>query len=30
VIATFITTLASMSIVAIRQKINLFQPVILA
>jgi spore maturation protein SpmA/spore maturation protein SpmB len=29
VIATFITTLASMSIVAIRQKINLFQPVIL-
>jgi len=30
VIATFITTLASMSIVAVRQKINLFQPVILA
>jgi spore maturation protein SpmA/spore maturation protein SpmB len=30
VIATFITTLASMSIVAFRQKINLFQPVILA
>ena len=29
VIATFITTLASMSIVAVRQKINLFQPVIL-
>jgi len=29
VIATFITTLASMSIVAFRQKINLFQPVIL-
>jgi spore maturation protein SpmA/spore maturation protein SpmB len=29
VIATFITTLASMSIVAIRQRINLFQPVIL-
>ena len=28
VIATFITTLASMSIVAFRQKINLFQPVI--
>ncbi len=30
VIATFITTLASMSIVAIRQKINLFQPAIFA
>ncbi len=30
VIATFITTRASMSIVAFRQKINLFQPVILA
>jgi len=30
VIATYITTLASMSIVAVRQKINLFQPVILA
>src|SRR5882757_6914955 len=29
VIATFIATIASMSIVAIRQKINLFQPVIL-
>jgi len=29
VIATFITTLASMSIVAVRQRINLFQPVIL-
>ncbi len=29
VIATFITTLASMSIVAVRQKINLFQSVIL-
>jgi spore maturation protein SpmA/spore maturation protein SpmB len=29
VIATFITTLASMSIVAIRQRINLLQPVIL-
>jgi spore maturation protein SpmB len=29
VIATFITTLASMCIVAIRQRINLFQPVIL-
>ena len=29
VIATFITTLASMSIVAVRQKINLFQPVVL-
>jgi spore maturation protein SpmA/spore maturation protein SpmB len=28
VIATFITTLASMSIVAFKQKINLFQPVI--
>ena len=30
VIATFVATIASMSIVAIRQKINLFQPVILA
>jgi spore maturation protein SpmA/spore maturation protein SpmB len=30
VIATFVATLASMSIVAIRQKINLFQPAILA
>ena len=30
VIATFLTTLASMSVVAIRQRINLFQPVILA
>ena len=30
VIATFIATIASMSIVALRQKINLFQPVILA
>ncbi|HTR29033.1 MAG TPA: nucleoside recognition domain-containing protein [Puia sp.] len=30
VIATFLTTLASMSIVAIRQRINLFQPAILA
>jgi len=30
VIATFLTTLASMSVVAIRQKINLFQPAILA
>jgi spore maturation protein SpmA/spore maturation protein SpmB len=30
VIATFLTTLASMSIVAIRQRINLLQPVILA
>jgi spore maturation protein SpmA/spore maturation protein SpmB len=29
VIATFLTTLASMSIVAIRQRINLFQPAIL-
>jgi spore maturation protein SpmB len=29
VIATFITTIASMTIVAVRQKINLFQPVIL-
>jgi spore maturation protein SpmA/spore maturation protein SpmB len=29
VIATFLTTLASMSVVAIRQRINLFQPVIL-
>lgn len=29
VIATFIATIASMSIVAIKQKINLFQPVIL-
>jgi len=29
VIATFVATIASMSIVAIRQKINLFQPVIL-
>jgi spore maturation protein SpmA/spore maturation protein SpmB len=30
VIATFLTTLASMTVVAIRQGINLFQPVILA
>jgi len=30
VIATFVATIASMSIVAIKQKINLFQPVILA
>ena len=30
VIATFLTTLASMSVVAIRQRINLFQPAILA
>ena len=30
VIATFLTTIASMSVVAIRQRINLFQPVILA
>lgn len=30
VIATFLTTLASMSVVAVRQRINLFQPVILA
>lgn len=30
VIATFLTTLASMSVVAIRQRINLLQPVILA
>ncbi|HWK07185.1 MAG TPA: nucleoside recognition domain-containing protein [Puia sp.] len=30
VIATFVATIASMSIVAIRQKINLFQPVVLA
>src|SRR5579863_136675 len=30
VIATFLTTLASMTVVAIRQRINLFQPVILA
>jgi spore maturation protein SpmA/spore maturation protein SpmB len=29
VIATFLTTLASMSVVAIRQRINLFQPAIL-
>ncbi len=29
-IATFVATVAAMSIVAIRQKINLFQPVILA
>lgn len=29
VIATFLTTLASMSIVAIRQRINLFQPAVL-
>ncbi|MBS1587982.1 MAG: spore maturation protein [Bacteroidetes bacterium] len=29
-IATFVATIAAMSIVAIRQKINLFQPVILA
>jgi spore maturation protein SpmA/spore maturation protein SpmB len=30
VIATFLTTLASMSIVAFRQRINLFQPAVLA
>ncbi|HET6252429.1 MAG TPA: nucleoside recognition domain-containing protein [Puia sp.] len=30
VIATFLTTVASMSIVAIRQRINLFQPAIIA
>jgi spore maturation protein SpmA/spore maturation protein SpmB len=30
VIATFLTTLASMSIVAIRQRINLFQPAVMA
>ncbi len=30
VIATFLTTLASMSVVAIRQRINLFQPAVLA